>query len=171
MAEAYFGRALAELFECNYEPALAEFEQALKLIGDRPASYLLGKIYTNMAGACWFLKRPHDGIRYLEQAISYYERTEHKANATDGYNNLGITLILVGDWDRAQEALEHALSLASEVDRQGAKVPMILWESCVCFAEIFRKPEQISSVPSRSQPGTETGGIPGSPCAPLAVTI
>jgi hydrogenase-4 transcriptional activator len=126
MAEAYFGRALAELFEGNYEPALAEFEQALKLVGDRPASYLLGKIYTNMAGACWFLKRPHDGIRYLEQAISYYERTEHKANATDGYNNLGITLILVGDWDRAQEALEHALSLASEVDRQGAKVPMIL---------------------------------------------
>ncbi len=126
MAEAYFGIALAELFEGNYEPAMAEFQQALKLIGDRPAPYLLGKIYTNMAGVSWFLKRPHDGIRYVEQAISYYERTEHKANATDGYNNLGITLTLVGDWDRAQEALERALKLASEIDERGAKVPMIL---------------------------------------------
>ena len=57
------------------------------------APYLLGKIYANMAGACWFLKRPHDGIRYLEKAIGYYERTEHKANAALGYNNLGINLI------------------------------------------------------------------------------
>ena len=95
-------------------------------MGDHPASYLLGKIYANMAGACWFLKRPQEGIRYLEKAISYYERTDHKSNAADGYNNLGINLILIGQWDRAQEALERALSLASEVDERGDKVPMIL---------------------------------------------
>ena len=126
LAESYFGIALAELFEGNYEPSLGHLQQALKLIGDRTAPYLLGKIYTNMAGACWFLKRPQEGIGYLEKAIGYYERTEHKANATDGYNNLGETLILVGDWDRAQAALEQALALASEIDERGAKVPMIL---------------------------------------------
>ena len=125
LAEAYFAIALAELFEGNYEPALNNLEGALKLVGDHPAPYLLGKIYTNMAGVCWFLKRPHDGIKYLETAISYYERTEHKANAADGYNNLGIHLILVGEWDRAQEALERALSLASETDKRGEQT-MIL---------------------------------------------
>ncbi|MGH6629213.1 MAG: tetratricopeptide repeat protein, partial [Burkholderiales bacterium] len=62
----------------------------------------------------------------LEKAISYYERTDHKTNAADGYNNLGINLILIGQWARAQEALERALSLASEVDERGAKIPMIL---------------------------------------------
>src|ERR1041384_2914427 len=126
LAEAYFAMGLAELFEGNYEPALDHLEQSLKLVGDHPAPYLLGKIYTNMAGACIFLKRPHEGIGYLEQAISYYERTEHKANAADGYNNLGIHLTLLGDWTRAQVALERALALATEIDERGAKVPMIL---------------------------------------------
>lgn len=126
LAEAYFGVALADTQEGNYESGLENFSQALKLVGDHPASYLLGRIYANMAGACWFLKRPQEGIRYLEKAISYYERTDHKTNAADGYNNLGINLILIGHWVRAQEALERALSLASEVDERGSKIPMIL---------------------------------------------
>ncbi|MGI9106840.1 MAG: sigma 54-interacting transcriptional regulator [Pyrinomonadaceae bacterium] len=128
MAEAYFGIALECVFEGAYEDSLDNYEQALKLIGDHPAFYLLGKIYSNMAGACWFLKRPQDGIRYLEKSIDYYESTEHKVNAAVGYNNLGINLILTGEWSRAQLVLERALTLASEIDEQGAKarVPMIL---------------------------------------------
>ena len=126
LAEAYFGIAMADTQEGNYESGLENFAQALKLIGDRPASHLLGRIYANMAGACWFLKRPQEGIGYLEKAITYYERTDHKTSAADGYNNLGINLILIGQWGRAQEALERALALASEVDERGAKVPMIL---------------------------------------------
>ena len=126
LAEAHFGIALAELFEGKYELALEAFEQALKLVGDNPAPYLLGKIHTNMAGAFWFLKRTQEGIRCLEKAIGYYERTEHKANAADGYNNLGMNLILVGEWTRAQDALNRALALTSEIDEQNAKVPMVL---------------------------------------------
>jgi hydrogenase-4 transcriptional activator len=118
LAEAYFGIALADTFEGDYESALENYEQALKLVGDQPAPFLLGKIYANMAGACWFLKRPHDGIKYLEKATDYYERTEHKANAALGYNNLGINLMLTGDWKRAQEVLERAIVLASEIDEQ-----------------------------------------------------
>src|SRR2546423_14400834 len=77
-----------------------------------------------MAGACWFLKRPQDGIRYLEKAIGYYERTDHKASAAEAYNNLGINLVLIGQWDRAQQALERALSIATEIE--GPETPMIL---------------------------------------------
>ncbi|HEU4508211.1 MAG TPA: sigma 54-interacting transcriptional regulator [Pyrinomonadaceae bacterium] len=126
MAESYFGMGVADIHEGNYEAGLENLEQALKLIGDRPAAYVLGRTYANMAGACWFLKRPQEGIDYLKKAITYYERTDHKTNAADGYNNLGINLILIGQWDRAQEALERAFSLAKEVDERGAKVPMIL---------------------------------------------
>jgi hydrogenase-4 transcriptional activator len=126
LAEAYFGIAMADTLEGQYEAGLENFEQALKLTGDHPAPYLLGKIYSNMAGACWFLKRPQEGIRYLEKAIGYYERTEHKASAALGYNNLGINLMLVGEWTRAQQALERALALASEIDERGAQLPMIL---------------------------------------------
>src|ERR1044072_4245617 len=126
LAESYFGVGVADIHEGNYEAGLENLEQALKLIGDRPAAYVLGRTYANMAGACWFLKRPQEGIEHLKKAITYYERTDHKTNAADGYNNLGINLILIGQWDRAQEALERAFSLATEVDERGAKVPMIL---------------------------------------------
>jgi len=126
LAESYFGVGVADIQEGHYEAGLENLAQALKLIGDRPAAYVLGRTYANMAGACWFLKRPQEGIDYLKQAITYYERTDHKTNAADGYNNLGINLILIGQWDRAQEALERALTLATEVDERGAKVPMIL---------------------------------------------
>ncbi|MGH9943938.1 MAG: sigma 54-interacting transcriptional regulator, partial [Pyrinomonadaceae bacterium] len=126
LAEAYLGLGLADNCEGAYEQSLDNFGHALNLVGERPAPYLLGKIYANLAGTCWFLKRPHDGIGYLEKAISYYERTEHKANAALGYNNLGINLILVGEWQRAQEVLERALALASEFDDSNSRVPMIL---------------------------------------------
>jgi hydrogenase-4 transcriptional activator len=126
LVEAYFGIALADMHEGNFESSLENYELALNLIGDRPASFTLGRIYSNMAGACWFLKHPQEGIGYLEKAIGYYERTDHKGSAADGYNNLGINLILIGQWDRAHEALDRALTLASEVDERGAKVPMIL---------------------------------------------
>ena len=126
LAESYFGVGVADIQEGNYESGLENLSQALKLIGDRPAAYMLGRTYANMAGACWFLKRPQEGIDYLKKAITYYERTDHKTNAADGYNNLGINLILIGQWDRAHEALERAFSLATDVDERGAKVPMIL---------------------------------------------
>jgi hydrogenase-4 transcriptional activator len=126
LAEGYTGLSLVDILQGNYESGLALSEQAVKLIGDRPAPFLLGKIYGNMAGACWFLKRPHEGIRHLEKAINYYERAEHKANAALGYNNLAINLTLVGRWERAHEALKRALELAFEVDESGVQVPMIL---------------------------------------------
>src|SRR5882762_10369128 len=126
LVDAYFGIALADMQEGNFESSLENHELALKLIGDRPASFTLGRIYANMAGACWFLKRPQEGIRYLEKAISYYERTDQKGNAANGYNNLGINLILIGQSDRAHEALDRALTLGSEVDERGPQVPMIL---------------------------------------------
>jgi len=126
LAEAYFGLAAADVHEGRYEESLENFGQALQLIGDHPASFTLGRVYANMAGSCWFLKRPQEGIKFLEKAIDYYERTDHKNSAANGYNNLGVNLVLMGQWDRAQEAFERALALATEGDDRGAEVPMIL---------------------------------------------
>jgi hydrogenase-4 transcriptional activator len=124
LAETYFGLAIADTQEGQYEAAIRNFQQTIQLVGDRPATYLLGRTYSNMAGACYFLKRPQDGIRYLEKAITYYERTDHKASAAEAYNNLAINLVLIGKWDQAQAALERALSIAQDVD--GPEHPMIL---------------------------------------------
>ncbi|HEY9284021.1 MAG TPA: tetratricopeptide repeat protein, partial [Pyrinomonadaceae bacterium] len=126
MAESYFAIALAEIYEGGYEAALENYEQALKLVGDRPAAYMLGRIYSNMAGAHWYLRRPHEGIRLLEKSIDYYERTDHRIESANGYNNLGINLMLVGDWRRAEEMYERALAVTAEADEQAGPLPMIL---------------------------------------------
>ncbi|HEX5706094.1 MAG TPA: tetratricopeptide repeat protein, partial [Pyrinomonadaceae bacterium] len=125
MAESYFSIGLTSTHVGRYEEAIESYEQAAKIVGDRPAPYLLGRVYNNMAGAYWFLRRPHDGIRSLEMAVAYYERTEHKASAATGYNNLGINLTLIGEFERAQECLRRALELALQVDQSGSLEPMI----------------------------------------------
>jgi len=126
LAEAYFGIAATDHQEARNEAALANFDQALKIIGDHPATFLLGKIYSNMAAACWWLKHPQQGIAYLEKAIGYYEHSDHLMMAAAAYNNLGMNLSLVGQWDRAHEAYEHALALIKQVDEHDEKVPMAL---------------------------------------------
>jgi DNA-binding NtrC family response regulator/tetratricopeptide (TPR) repeat protein len=125
LAEGYFGLAMADTHEGRYEQAIENFEQAIQLIGERPASHLLGRIYNNIAGQYWFLKRPHDGIRALEKAVTYYETTEHKDNAATGFNNLGINLMLIGEWDRAHAALKRALEIALEIDENAVQSSMI----------------------------------------------
>jgi hypothetical protein len=62
LAEGYFGVAVADHKEGRNESALENFTHALKLIGDHPATFFLGKVYANMAALCWHLKRPKDGI-------------------------------------------------------------------------------------------------------------
>jgi len=124
LAEAYFGIALADHLEGNNESTLKNLQQALQLIGDHPATFLLGKIYSNMAGACWHLKRPREGIEYLEKAIDYYEHSDHQMMAAAAYNNLGNNLILVGQWDRAADALNRAVSLITQIDGKDDRLSM-----------------------------------------------
>ena len=126
LAESYFGIALADQHEGRHDSALANYEQALQLIGDHRASFMLGKIYANMAGVCRLLKQPLDGIKFLEKAIGYYERTDHKILAAKGHNNLGVNLVLVGQWDRAQQSFERSLNLLTEVDEHESSIPMAL---------------------------------------------
>ena len=139
LAEAYFSIGLTSTQEGSPEEGLENFEQAAKIVGDRTAPYLLGRIYNNMGGALWFLKRPYDGIHALEKAVAYYESTEHKANATIGYNNLGINLTLIGEWERASRSLKRALELAQQVDQKQSLAPMIydsLGELCLLRGDL-----------------------------------
>jgi hydrogenase-4 transcriptional activator len=125
LAEGYFGLAVTDAHEGRYEPAIESFQQAVALVGDRPAPYLLSRVYVNLAAVYWHLKRPHDGIRALEAGIPYCESTEYKHNAVNAYNNLGINLMLTGEWGRAHEALKRALALALGMDEHGLATAML----------------------------------------------
>ena len=112
MAEAYREIALSYHQEGNSEKSLEYFELGIQIIGDRSAPFMLGKLYTDMSGAYWFLRRPQDGIACLERSINFFERTEHVLNSIIAYNNLGINLVLTGEWPRAEQIIKRALDLA-----------------------------------------------------------
>ncbi|HEY0427283.1 MAG TPA: sigma 54-interacting transcriptional regulator [Pyrinomonadaceae bacterium] len=116
MAEGYYMIAATYHQEGNSEKSLEYFQQGIKIVGSRSASFLLGKIYSDMSGAYWFLRRPQEGIACLEKSIKFFEQTEHKIHSIAAYNNLGINLMLLGDWTKAESVIKRALELAFETN-------------------------------------------------------
>ena len=111
MAEAYREIANSLHQEGNSEKAIENFELGIKIIGGHAAPFMLGKLYTDMSGAYWFLRRPQDGIACLERSIEFFDQTEHALNTVIAYNNLGINLMLIGDWKKAEEMIRRALDI------------------------------------------------------------
>src|ERR1043165_6536053 len=112
MAEAYREIAKSLHQEGNSEKALEYFDLGIKIIGDNSAPFMLGKLYTDMSGAYWFLRRPEEGIDCLEKSIAFFDQTEHVLNCIIAYNNLGINLTLIGEWQRAEQMIRRALEVA-----------------------------------------------------------
>ena len=114
MAEAYREIALSHHQEGSSERSLEYFDLGIKIIGSRSAPFMLGKLYTDMSGAYWFLRRPHDGIACLEKSIEFFDQTEHVLHSLIAYNNLGINLMLIGEWQKADDVIMRALGLAKK---------------------------------------------------------
>lgn len=111
MAEAYREIANSYHQEGSSEKSLENFELGINIIGDHSAPFMLGKLYTDMSGAYWFLRRPQDGIACLEKSIEFFDQTEHALNTVIAYNNLGINLVLIGEWKKAEEMIRRALEI------------------------------------------------------------
>jgi DNA-binding NtrC family response regulator/tetratricopeptide (TPR) repeat protein len=116
MAEAYREIALSYHQEGNSEKSLEYFNLGIEIIGERSAPFMLGKLYTDMSGAYWFLRKPKDGVECLEKSITFFDQTEHVLNSVIAYNNLGINLLQIGELDRAEAAIRKALDLATRSD-------------------------------------------------------
>ncbi len=111
MAEAY--REIANTYhqEGNSEKSIENFQLGIKIIGGNSAPFMLGKLYTDMSGAYWFLRRPQDGIACLEKSIEFFDQTEHALNSVLAYGNLGIHLMQIGEWDKAEDVIRRALAI------------------------------------------------------------
>jgi tetratricopeptide (TPR) repeat protein len=116
MADSYHTIAMTHYQEGNSKKALENFQLAIKIIGERTAPFLLGKLYSDMSGAYWFLRKPQDGISCLEKSIEFFSKTEHKVQTVAAYNNLGMNLMILGNWTKAEEKMLQALEIAKEVD-------------------------------------------------------
>ena len=116
MAEAYREIANTHHQEGNSEKSIENFELGIKIIGSNSAPFMLGKLYTDMSGAYWFLRRPQDGIACLEKSIKFFDQTEHALNSVVAYNNLGIHLLQIGEWKKAEDMIRRALDIGLKED-------------------------------------------------------
>jgi len=116
MAESYREIANSYHQEGNSEKSLENFELGINIIGENSAPFMLGKLYTDMSGAYWFLRRPQDGIACLEKSIEFFDQTDHALNSVIAYNNIGMNLVLIGEWKRAEAMINRSLEIAERED-------------------------------------------------------
>ena len=116
MADAYHTIAMTHYQQNDATKALENFDLAIKIVGDRTAPFLLGKLYSDMSGAYYVLRKPHDGIDCLEKSIEFFSKTEHKVQTVAAYNNLGMNQMMLGNWESANENMRQALEIAREVN-------------------------------------------------------
>ncbi len=116
IAESYQLSAMCFQQEGELEKAVSNLQLAINIIGERTAPYLLGKLYSDIAGTYWFLRQPKEGIKCLEKSIEFFEKTEHKIQSVAAYNNLGINLMLLGEWEKAGIVIQKSLDLAKQIN-------------------------------------------------------
>lgn len=114
VAEAYREIANSYHQEGNSAKSIENFQHGISVIGENSAPFMLGKLYTDMSGAYWFLRRPQDGIACLEKSIQFFDQTAHALNSVIAYNNLGINLVLIGEWTKAEKMISRALEIAEK---------------------------------------------------------
>jgi len=152
MAEAYREMALSYHQEGTSENALEYFDLGIQIIGARSAPFMLGKLYTDMSGAYWFLRRPQDGIECLEKSIRFFDQTEHVLNSVIAYNNLGINLMLIGEFDRAEAMIERALDLATRTNHVHiAGILDSLGELKILRGDLFEAQDQLERAVALAQ--------------------
>ena len=118
MVRAYYYMGVASLMQGDNKKALQDFELATKLAGKHASPMIMGRVYTELSAVYWNLNRPKKGVTCIDTSIALFSQTEDKVHQIFAYNNLGVLLTLLGDWNRARAALKHSLELALDINHE-----------------------------------------------------
>ncbi len=113
LAQTYFLLGGLCISEGDFRSAREHFEQAIKVIGDHRAPLLLGSIYTNLSSVILFQEHGQVGeaIEIIERAIFYLKQAKNDRLLAYAHSTLGLCLVHIGDWDRAEQALNYSIEL------------------------------------------------------------
>ncbi|MEZ5344972.1 MAG: sigma 54-interacting transcriptional regulator [Pyrinomonadaceae bacterium] len=116
MAWAYYRIGAVSLLKGMAKRSLDYFNLGIQMVGDNSAPVVLGRIFADSASAYWALNQPKEGIEALDRAIEYFTQTHNRLLQIFAYNDLGVSLTVMGDWNRAESAIEKSIELAAELD-------------------------------------------------------
>ena len=123
LAQNYFLLGNVYLNEGEMSAARENFEQAIKIIGDRRAPLLLGSIYTSLSNL--ILLQEHrqatEGVETLEKAIYYLNEAKNDRLLAYAYSNLGFVLTNIGEWERAKQALHYAIEVGDRLENRAVQ--------------------------------------------------
>ncbi len=116
MARAYYQLGSLSLLNGRQKKALNYFNLATQMVGEDPDPVILGRVFADMASVHWSLQQPKEGIECLEKSIEYLTQTENQLQLIFAYNDLGVSLMLLGDWVGAENAIDTSLGIAEEIE-------------------------------------------------------
>ncbi|HEX4949476.1 MAG TPA: sigma 54-interacting transcriptional regulator, partial [Blastocatellia bacterium] len=123
LAQNYFLLGNLYLNEGEMGAARENFEQAIKIIGERRAPLLLGSIYTSLSNL--ILLQEHrqatEGVETLEKAIYYLKEAKNDRLLAYAYSNFGFVLTNIGEWERAKQALQFAIEVGDRLENRAVQ--------------------------------------------------
>jgi hydrogenase-4 transcriptional activator len=123
LAQNYFLLGNVYLNEGEMNAARENFEQAIKIIGDRRAPLLLGSIYTSLSNLILLqeYRQATEGVETLEKAIFYLNEAKNDRLLAYAYSNFGFVLTNIGEWERAKQALHYAIEVGERMDNRAVQ--------------------------------------------------
>jgi len=116
IGDAYHVLGAASSFEGASEKSLEYCNLGLELIRGRNAFSLEARLYEVMSGSYVFLHRAKEGVACLEKALALLKNMQSRQRSMIVSNNLGLHLIQLGDWKRAETAIRDSIAIATEMN-------------------------------------------------------
>ncbi|HUK90368.1 MAG TPA: sigma 54-interacting transcriptional regulator, partial [Blastocatellia bacterium] len=110
LAESYVNIGYINAFEGNYRNALHSLKQALTIIGDRNEHDLRGRAYMYLAIAYDNMGSPDRALSSWEICIESFRQAGNLLYQAINENNMAVKLIWTGEWARAEELANSAIS-------------------------------------------------------------
>ncbi len=116
MAWAYYHLGTLSLAQGLAKKSLDYFNLAVQMVGENSEPVVLGRVFADMAGSHWVQNDAKSAVECLEKALDFFRQTENELQQLFAYNDLGVSLMLLGDWLRAEKSISKSLEIAKKLE-------------------------------------------------------
>ncbi len=116
LAESFRANALLFQQTGDNEKSNEIYQQAVKIIGDRSAPYLLARIYSEMSFVNAALHQYSSGIEHAKKALAIFGNCDDEYHKVNTESALGLNLLFKGDWKKAESYLNQSAEKALDLN-------------------------------------------------------